>query len=66
MNTGKGWETVSPNGIAFINLSIMSFTKPPEDDPTGENTQALGARWKVALIEKHNPDWRNLYEDILR
>ena len=22
--------------------------------------------WKLALIEKANPDWRDLYEDILR
>ena len=23
-------------------------------------------RWKVALIEQQNPEWRDLYEDILR
>jgi putative endonuclease len=22
--------------------------------------------WKIQLIEKHNPDWRDLYEDIIR
>lgn len=22
--------------------------------------------WKVELIEKANPDWRDLYEDLLR
>ncbi len=23
-------------------------------------------RWKLALIEKDNPDWRDLWEDICR
>ena len=22
--------------------------------------------WKLALIEKHNPSWKDLYEDIIR
>jgi putative endonuclease len=22
--------------------------------------------WKIALIEEHNPDWRDLYEDLNR
>ena len=21
--------------------------------------------WKVKLVEQHNPDWRDLYEDIV-
>jgi putative endonuclease len=28
--------------------------------------KAWKREWKIALIEKENPDWRDLYEEILK
>jgi putative endonuclease len=28
------------------------------------NLKRWNRQWKVALIEKHNPDWRDLHEDL--
>jgi len=30
-----------------------------------KNIKEWKREWKVNLIEKNNPDWRNLYDDIV-
>ena len=33
--------------------------------PAGKRIKRWRRRWKLALIESENPDWRDLYEDIV-
>ena len=32
----------------------------------GKNVKHWSRAWKLALIEEANPDWRDLYDDIVR
>jgi putative endonuclease len=31
-----------------------------------KNLKKWPRAWKIALIERHNPDWRDLYDDLNR
>ncbi len=48
----------------LVHLEI--FNDPKTAIAREKNIKAWKRRWKIRLIEKTNPEWRDLYEDILK
>jgi len=52
--------------MAFMRWSTRNFFDTMEDAILRENRLKHWRRdWKLALIERENPQWRDLYEDLL-
>ena len=51
------------------NLKTLVFFEPHQDVTYAaereRRTKRWRREWKIALIEKTNPDWRDLYPDLL-
>ncbi len=56
--------TAQYNVKILVHLEI--FNDPKTAIAREKNIKAWKRRWKIRLIEKTNPEWRDLYEDILK
>jgi putative endonuclease len=58
MSTAKAWRRVSPSGMASKHIAAALQRE--------KNIKHWSREWKIDLIASSNPDWRDLYEDIVR
>jgi predicted GIY-YIG superfamily endonuclease len=58
---------VSPNDPASKHWSILSrMTQSLQHSSAKKNIKHWSHEWKIDLIVASNPDWRDLYDDIVR
>jgi predicted GIY-YIG superfamily endonuclease len=66
-STGKAWLKVSPSGTASKRLV---YSEPHEKIAAAlqreKNIKHWSREWKIDLIIKTNPVWRDLYDEIVR
>ena len=47
-------------------VHVETFDHPSDAIRREKRLKEWQRNWKVALVEKHNPFWRDLYQDILK
>ena len=61
---GLGSEFVSKHRL-FRLVCVQTFATAAEAIAQEKRLKKWQRSWKIRLIEKGNPDWRDLYEDLL-
>ena len=63
--SGRGSEFVKKYSVHRL-VHVETFPSPQEAIAREKQLKNWHRDWKTRLIEEDNPDWRDLYEDIVR
>jgi hypothetical protein len=64
LNTSKKRCQALPNAMTFAGSFGSNVTTVRSSDFSGKGSEEVAACLEDALIEKENPDWRDLYPEI--
>ena len=63
----EGWRTASPNDtVSRLSVYFEAHEAIATALQREKNIKHWSREWKIDLIVADNPDWRDLYEDIVR
>ena len=66
MNTAKVWRIALPSDTASTLVNFEPHETIAAALQREKNIKHWSREWKIDLIVASNPDWRDLYEDIVR
>jgi predicted GIY-YIG superfamily endonuclease len=65
-NTGKAWSKASPKRIPKMLVYYEQHATAMAAIQREKNIKHWSRKWKIDLICSMNPEWRDLWEDVVK